>query len=159
MSSMHFLVVFLSVLPFASADGACDNANDMKIWEDSAKAQISKIQMDCILHGAPGARWNETCLRAFMAEDEPGKDKNMGKACVSNCVSKKVNLTKACSDCFGDLAECSYKNCAMRCLRPDTPDCKKCGADHCTPAMVKCSGIKDLPGMSTNMTAYAQLLV
>lgn len=67
-----------------------------------------------------------------------------GRDCVIDCMRDDVGVTMACAVCFGDVAQCTRSNCALRCINSSSAGCISCRADNgCTSAFETCSG---LPG-------------
>jgi len=67
-----------------------------------------------------------------------------GRECVIDCMRDDVGVTMACAVCFGDVADCTRSNCALRCFDSSSAGCISCRADNgCTSAFETCSG---LPG-------------
>ena len=48
--------------------------------------------------------------------------------------------SKECSGCFGDLGECSVKNCFYACIGGDTPGCELCVKTNCYGEFSTCTG-------------------
>eukprot|EP00443_Scrippsiella_acuminata_P079391 CAMPEP_0115476556 /NCGR_PEP_ID=MMETSP0271-20121206/55200_1 /TAXON_ID=71861 /ORGANISM="Scrippsiella trochoidea, Strain CCMP3099" /LENGTH=186 /DNA_ID=CAMNT_0002903977 /DNA_START=1 /DNA_END=561 /DNA_ORIENTATION=+ len=117
----------------ANAGGSCDV--DKKTFEDGLKSKIGTIMSDCVLKDPPGGTWKDRCIRAF------GKPEG-GKACMTRCVMSYTQISKPCADCWGGLAQCTYDNCAMNCLTPDSKECTSCTASFCDKNFESCSGIK-----------------
>merc|ERR1712107_246331 len=87
----------------ASAAGACDA--DQKAFQDGLKSKMDGIMSDCVLKDPPGGTWEDRCIRKF---GNPGE----GAACMSSCVIKYIQMSKPCADCWGNLAQCTFDNCA-----------------------------------------------
>merc|ERR1719215_2103312 len=119
-------------------DNACKNNADDEIYK-VIKNNISNIQKDCIMNGAPGVNYTQHCLKKFI-ESEPA-----GEACMSDCVHKKTELSTTCSSCFGSISGCVYKNCVMHCLDAKAPACLSCTKQYCLKDFVSCTGFHDLP--------------
>merc|ERR1712224_904580 len=93
----------------------------------------------CILEGAPGAAWDDHCIKHFMNSSDDGE------RCMQDCVGKRTQLSALCSGCFAKLSGCVYAHCISPCIDAASPACAACGDEHCTPDFVRCSGIQDLP--------------
>eukprot|EP00392_Amoebophrya_sp_AT5.2_P004362 g4370.t1 len=126
-----------------ATSSAC-SAADHAIWEH-VKGDMQSFMSTCILQGAPGCNYTGHCIRAFGHKDQP----NLGEECMSDCVMKRENFGKACADCFGYLGQCTFENCAMKCLDAKSDACKACIVEYkCNDNFVKCSGFQDMPARS-----------
>merc|ERR1719282_801595 len=119
-------------------DNACKDEADDRIYS-VIKSNISNIQKDCIMNGAPGVNYTQHCLRKF------GEGVPAGEACMSDCVHKRTELSTTCSSCFGAISGCVYKNCVMHCLDAKAPACISCTKQYCLKDFVACTGFRDLP--------------
>eukprot|EP00927_Polykrikos_kofoidii_P004670 TRINITY_DN1184_c0_g1_i2.p1 TRINITY_DN1184_c0_g1~~TRINITY_DN1184_c0_g1_i2.p1 ORF type:complete len:152 (+),score=22.87 TRINITY_DN1184_c0_g1_i2:95-550(+) len=128
----------LAVFVRVNGDRACNNTADLKIY-DVIKNNISNVQKDCILNGAPGADWTQHCLKKFIGSVESGQ------ACMSDCVHKRVNLSTSCSACFGSISACVFEKCVSHCLDATAPACIDCTAKNCEADFVTCTGFTHLP--------------
>eukprot|EP01062_Namystynia_karyoxenos_P070793 TRINITY_DN66186_c0_g1_i1.p2 TRINITY_DN66186_c0_g1~~TRINITY_DN66186_c0_g1_i1.p2 ORF type:complete len:264 (+),score=83.30 TRINITY_DN66186_c0_g1_i1:84-875(+) len=101
----------------APADGACNDANDTKIWNATGFKNFESDMTSCGLK----------CL---------GKD-----TCVTSCMESTEHYTPACAKCFGDLGQCTATNCLTKCMSGRNPTCVQClEKAGCDKAFVTCSG-------------------
>jgi hypothetical protein len=98
----------------------CTSA-DMDIWKKSGRDGFEKNMLDC------------------------GKKCFGTKACVSKCVQQANQYSQGCSDCFGELGQCTKDHCTLQCLAGETDACKTCTKQHCVDPFKSCSGIEDVP--------------
>jgi len=100
-----------------SADGACTDTADQNIYNTKGKANFITDMTTC----------GKKCFGA--------------KACVSTCMTAAEGYSKACADCFGDLGDCTEKNCLAQCINGNNPKCTACQQAKCAPAFTACSGL------------------
>lgn len=80
---------------------------------------------------------------AMVAED-CGRMCFGGRTCVIMCVERDAGISNACATCFGDVSQCTLRNCLRECSGSDMMACDSCRAmAGCTSAFEACSG---LPG-------------
>ena len=78
---------------------------------------------------------------AMIAED-CGRSCFGGRMCVIECVERDAGVSNPCAVCFGDVAQCTSRNCLTDCLGGDAARCNACrDAAGCTAAFEACSGI------------------
>jgi len=145
------LVAGVLSLPLDTPTAAC-NGNDTKIWEISARAEMGTFMSDCVKQGAPNCTWQDHCIRAFIGDAPSFQGPDSGAACMSDCVHKREALSPSCSDCFGALSQCTFKNCMTPCMLPESDECKACDKQHCLPVFESCSGISDVPEYDTSLS-------
>uniref|UniRef100_A0A7S1WEB8 Uncharacterized protein n=1 Tax=Alexandrium catenella TaxID=2925 RepID=A0A7S1WEB8_ALECA len=93
---------------------------------------------DCVLRTdelMPGLTFQDRCLRKITTPEVKGI------VCMANCVSTVTQLSLPCSVCFGELAQCTYENCATRCLDAKSDSCVSCTGQFCIPTFDKCAGL------------------
>eukprot|EP00931_Biecheleriopsis_adriatica_P068288 TRINITY_DN42262_c0_g1_i1.p1 TRINITY_DN42262_c0_g1~~TRINITY_DN42262_c0_g1_i1.p1 ORF type:complete len:212 (+),score=45.66 TRINITY_DN42262_c0_g1_i1:54-689(+) len=126
----------------AAPSGSC-SAGDSKIWNDGLKSNIEPVVKECISKGIPGGagttKERSDCFNAFAREDAAGKMGGDAPICVSDCVAKKTGLSSSCSDCFGQRAVCTFKNCMFKCMDSGSDSCKQCGTENCAEAFELCT--------------------
>merc|ERR1711959_837182 len=65
---------------------------------------------------------------------------------TSTCIAGKSGITSDCANCFGQVAQCTLKNCAVQCLvDPTSATCQACGHSHRDALAKTCSGLATLP--------------
>jgi hypothetical protein len=101
--------------------GACTNDADQKIWTGKGKSNFEADLSAC----------GKKCLGA--------------ESCVASCMSGKEGYSSTCAACFGQLTQCTEKNCLAQCTGGKSPACAACVQKSCTPAFTTCSGITDVP--------------
>eukprot|EP00933_Yihiella_yeosuensis_P005113 TRINITY_DN109560_c0_g1_i1.p1 TRINITY_DN109560_c0_g1~~TRINITY_DN109560_c0_g1_i1.p1 ORF type:complete len:174 (+),score=27.00 TRINITY_DN109560_c0_g1_i1:53-574(+) len=140
---MFLLLSVVPVLAHGSSDlssTACNDA-DHAIWEKE-KGTMNAWMKTCILKGAPGVNWTQHCINSFGHRENP----NGGSKCMANCVHLREQFSISCSKCFGDMSQCTYDNCAMKCLNPVAKMCTDCIEKYkCQITFSACSGFTDLP--------------
>jgi hypothetical protein len=102
------------------ATASCSD-DDMEIWNDHGKSEFKTFMTDC----------GKQCMGA--------------KSCVSSCVLGKEKFSQSCSDCFGDLGQCTRDHCMLACMNGDSPSCETCTQKYCVGDFSTCSGIQDVP--------------
>merc|ERR1712039_287409 len=89
-----------------------------------------------------GEIWNSKGEKAFKDDLNTCGKKCLGKAsCVTSCIEGKEGYGPACSQCFGDLAQCTASKCWAKCIAGDTPACEKCVISNCNDGFKQCSGL------------------
>jgi hypothetical protein len=64
--------------------------------------------------------------------------------CVSSCMQLSPGYSAGCSNCIGELAQCTKQNCLLICLDPTKrAECESCAGKHCCADFVTCSGVDD----------------
>jgi hypothetical protein len=137
--------------------GACasvcftDSTNDAGVTSDASDASTSDVAdaggeagpVDACLD-AP----DQSILSNMMAVTQAAQDCGFGcfanpePNCNTDCMVMKTGLSPACAGCYGDSIHCAAMNCLQPCLAGnDTPDCRACSDQFCTPAFKKCSGL------------------
>ncbi len=103
--------------------GACDNAADLAAFETAGAidGHVSACVSQCLTSG------------------------QLNPACYSSCVQGRTGLSTGCSGCFGQVMDCTVKNCALQCISPTSASCTTCRDEKCTPAFTACSGVTN-PG-------------
>mmetsp|Transcript_26628 Transcript_26628/g.75168 ORF Transcript_26628/g.75168 Transcript_26628/m.75168 type:complete len:130 (+) Transcript_26628:76-465(+) len=101
----------------AMGDGACTDDADMKIWDSKGKADFKSDLSSC-------------ATKCFG-----------DGACVTSCMKTAEGYSDSCSKCFGDVASCTKDHCLLKCIKGQTPACKECVDEYCTPALQSCSGL------------------
>ncbi len=98
--------------------------------------------------GPSGACTNEADKKII---DDP-KFKDTVKNCASgalgnakkatSCIIDKTGLSSGCGLCWGDLMDCTFKNCLSQCaFNPDSKGCTECLENNCYPTFKSCSGL------------------
>merc|ERR1711907_399229 len=65
---------------------------------------------------------------------------------TATCIAGESGITSGCANCFGQVAQCTLKNCAVKCLvDPTSASCQACGHSHCDSLAKSCSGLTTLP--------------
>lgn len=127
-----------------AASPAC-STEDLKLWNGGLKTKMPSTMADCVTKTeevvGPPLIWSDRCIRAFTSREGQDKKPKPGQACMSNCVAKGTKISPSCSNCFGTLAQCTYDNCAMKCLDAGSADCKACTGEFCIPAFDACAGL------------------
>lgn len=78
---------------------------------------------------------------ATIAED-CGRSCFGGRMCVINCVVRDAGVSNPCAVCFGDVSQCTLRNCLADCSGSDMTACDTCRAmAGCTSAFEMCSGL------------------
>merc|ERR1711879_246326 len=109
-----FFYAFCNLLAFGK--NACTNIADQKIWNVKGKANFDADMISC----------GRLCW---------------GRGdCMKKCMKSVEGYSNACTQCFGDTAACTKSNCFFECVGVQTPSCKKCIDDFCTPTLKSCSG-------------------
>lgn len=71
--------------------------------------------------------------------------------CVATCIQKADGYSVSCSGCFGALAGCTKKHCALQCALGNSPSCKSCVDNNgCNTDFKTCSGV-DVPTAATEL--------
>jgi hypothetical protein len=110
---------------FSRADAAPQcTSGDMDIWKKSGRDGFDKYMNDCA----------KKCFGS--------------KGCVSQCVQQTAAYSKGCSDCFGDLGQCTRDHCTLQCIKGETDACKTCTKKNCVQPFKDCSGFEDVPDAS-----------
>lgn len=113
------------VCPNSIGPGACNNPSDCDLILRE-RERIDQASFGCTLN----------CLGLPDATD-----------CIAECLSDQVELSNACSVCFGLLNTCLSQNCLTQCLGgPDSPRCRACRRANCSQEFEQCSGVRDVPG-------------
>ena len=99
---------------------ACINEKDQYIWNTTGKVNFREYMNSC----------GSSCIGNY--------------DCTVACVKKAENYSNTCCSCFGDLGECSVKNCFTKCFSGDTPPCEECISEKCDNSFTNCSGL-DVP--------------
>ena len=99
---------------------ACLDTSDINIWNTSGKVNFKDYMNTC------------------------GKQCIGNNDCTVKCVQKEEGYGDQCAKCFGNLGECSVKNCFTSCIGGDSPSCEKCISNNCDNDFKNCSGL-DLP--------------
>ena len=62
---------------------------------------------------------------------------------ASECLkSLYPNLSTGCANCFGEFVNCSRDHCKWACLSdPRSSKCSDCASEHCSAALVTCTGL------------------
>merc|ERR1711904_515245 len=98
--------------------GACMNEMDQDVWTGSGKgsfgSDLRRCGMQCLANGGP---------------------------CVSTCFQKDPGYSVDCSDCIGEMAECTKNNCLGDCISGNDAKCSQCVNAKCKPAFTQCSGL------------------
>merc|ERR1739849_27777 len=91
------------------------------------------------MHDADTTKWNGDSGHAQWQSDMTScGTKCLGKgSCVTSCMSGK-GWSSGCATCFGNLADCTSKNCLAKCIGGRTPGCVTClkAADATQPRLV-----------------------
>merc|ERR1711998_50476 len=75
---------------------------------------------------------------------------------TSKCIADLSKISTGCSNCFGQVAQCTLKNCAVQCLvDPTSSTCQTCGHSHCDDLAKSCSGLTTLPPNPTGCNKVA----
>merc|ERR1712022_87155 len=75
---------------------------------------------------------------------------------TSKCIADLSKISTGCSNCFGQVAQCTLKNCAVQCLvDPTSSTCQTCGHSHCVDLAKSCSGLTTLPPNPTGCNKVA----
>lgn len=83
---------------------------------------------------------------AMIAED-CGRTCFGGSRCVRDCMVDMAGVSLECATCFGETAQCTARNCALRCSGGDTPECTMCRMEAgCISAFESCSGLSGTSG-------------
>merc|ERR1739849_13522 len=79
------------------------------------------------MHDADTTKWNGDSGHAQWQSDMTScGTKCLGKgSCVTSCMSGK-GWSSGCATCFGNLADCTSKNCLAKCIGGRTPGCVTC---------------------------------
>merc|ERR1712190_87421 len=76
-------------------------------------------------------------------------------ACVTSCMGTK-GWSSGCATCFGNLADCTAKNCLTKCIGGRTPGCVSClkaaGCDTAAFGAGSCTGF-DAPSAAVAVSA------
>jgi hypothetical protein len=100
------------------------------------------LQGNACMNTADQVIWNTTGQKNFRDYmNICGKQCVGNHDCTQSCVQKIEGYSDNCSDCFGDLGECSIKNCIMQCIGGDTPSCEECISSNCDEGFKVCSGL------------------
>ena len=101
----------------AVSAGACDNPTDLQTLgavEGTLKDTIAGCAMSCIGQGVP---------------------------CMADCVKDGTGLSDGCSNCFGEVIDCTISKCMFQCMDSSSPACAECQEQHCAAAFTDCAGI------------------
>ena len=113
---MNWLLNIIFLYSYTT-NNSCLNTHDLNIWNNTGQVNFRDYMNTC------------------------------GKQCVGNydctvsCVHKIENYTSTCCNCFGNLGECTVRNCLMKCLSGDTPQCEECISLNCDSDFNLCSGL------------------
>ena len=118
---MNWLLTFFFLNSTIPLQDTCTNSADLKIWNSGGKDNFKDYMNEC------------------------GKECLGNNDCTTNCVQKAEGYSHLCSQCFGNIGECTVKNCLMDCMNGDTPTCEKCIASHCDDSFHTCSGLSIPP--------------
>jgi hypothetical protein len=99
-------------------------SSDMDIWKKKGHDGFEKDMTAC----------GKKCLGA--------------KACVSECIKQAEAYSPGCSDCFGELGQCTRDHCMLKCLNGESESCKTCTKQNCVQPFKDCSGFDDVPDAS-----------
>jgi hypothetical protein len=98
-------------------DGACNNAEDLAIFNDP------NTDLEAVVGG---------CARENLGMEPDTRD----------CIAERSNLSDACVDCFDQTVQCTFEHCITDCVAgASSPGCASCQAEHCNPAFIMCSGL------------------
>ena len=103
-------------VPPPGGKGDCDNAEDIALINavlDTLADTMRKCALDCL-----------------------GEE-----VCATDCVRKELEVSKACSACFGANIKCTMKKCALQCIDPESDKCLKCQEDNCNEDFEDCAGL------------------
>merc|ERR1719498_1423574 len=100
-----------------AASNACAGDADQAIWNHQGKSNFQDDLNKC----------GHSCFG--------------GASCVAKCMKGKEGYSDGCSNCFGELVGCTNKNCLTKCIGGNSPACKSCVNQHCTPTFETCSGL------------------
>jgi hypothetical protein len=114
---MEYIMNWVLTLFFFNEQNACINLADKTIWNATGEKDFRTYMNTC----------GQQCIGNY--------------DCTTTCVQKIEGYSNNCSSCFGNMGECSVKNCFMKCMRGDTPDCEKCIASSCDNVFHLCSGL------------------
>merc|ERR1712225_130883 len=65
---------------------------------------------------------------------------------TAKCIASTSGVTEGCANCFGQVAQCTLKNCAVKCLvDPTAPACVACGHKYCDELGKTCTGLPVSP--------------
>merc|ERR1712076_288766 len=104
-----------------------------------------------------GTKWNGDAGHSQWQSDMTScGTKCLGKgSCVTSCMSGK-GWSSGCATCFGNLADCTSKNCLAKCINGRTPDCVTClkaaGCDTAAFGAGSCTGF-DAPSLAIQTTS------
>ena len=101
-----------------TTDSSCINTHDLTIWNTTGQQNFRDYMNTC----------GSQCIGNY--------------DCTVSCVQKIENYTTTCCDCFGNLGECTVKNCLMKCIGGDTPQCEECISSSCDGGFNQCSGLQ-----------------
>lgn len=65
---------------------------------------------------------------------------------TAECLETTNGISAPCATCFGKVAQCALKHCALKCLTdPTAPACQECGHAACDAEAKACTGLSTLP--------------
>lgn len=114
--------------PKPTEAGKCQDADDLAFW------------------GKGGCRSYQDDL------GKCGRSHINNKPAIEKCMQGNYAYGNGCAGCMGEMAICTGEHCMFKCLFGNSPSCKQCVDDHCTPAFNECSGFS---GSSDNMKCPA----
>lgn len=98
----------------------CTNTDDLQIWNTGGKINFRNYM--------------NTCGKKCIGNND----------CTTKCVKDIEGYSENCSKCFGNIGECTVKNCFINCINGDTPTCEQCISKNCDDSFHLCSGL-DIP--------------
>ena len=79
---------------------------------------------------------------------------------TAKCIATDESISTGCAMCFGQVAQCALKNCAVKCMSdPTAPACQACGHEHCDAAEKACTGHSAVPPDPKNCPKTEELAV
>lgn len=117
---MNLLYLLFFINTTLTTDNACMDVADQTIWKNGGQSNFRTYMNTC----------GSQCIGNY--------------DCTVKCVKAQQNYTDDCCSCFGNLGECSVKNCLTKCLGGDTPSCEECISVSCDGDFHICSGL-DVP--------------
>ena len=121
----------------AGSDAGTDAGHDADVEADAG--------VDAAI--PPGACSNADDELALAAIDVPAEARACGTMCfgAAMCVTRCMEdhgLSSACATCFGAVAQCTTRNCALACSGDDDAACTACRVSAgCAAEFEACSGL------------------